>query len=722
MTIGAGEQVSHYRLVEKIGEGGMGVVWKAVDSTLDREVALKFLPEGIHQAPERLERFEREAKTLAALDHPNIVTIHSIDREGELSFLTMELVRGRTLDDILSEGGLPFEQWMDLALPMTDAVGAAHEHGISHRDLKPQNILVRDDGLLKVLDFGLARSVRPVKESIGADDTTLTGELDGMILGTISYMAPEQIEGRPAGPRSDVFSLGIILYEMAAGRRPLVGDTVASQIASLLRDRPRPLGELRPELPPRIERILERCLEKSPDRRYPSAVELRDDLEQVRRRPRAGGDTRVPTIAVLPFADSSPERDQDYFCEGIAEEIITALTRVKDLRVASRASSFLLKGVAMDSREIADRLGVGTLLQGSVRKHGNRLRITAELTNAADGYQLWSERYDRELKDIFAVQDEIADSIVEALQVTLTPRERRAIRQVATADPRAFDFYLRGRKFFNQYGRKSIEFAKQMFSRAIDVDESYARAWAGVADCSAYLFMNVDHREENRRRADEASLRAIELDPDLAEVQASRGVALSLMERFDEAEAAFEAALRIDPRQFDATYFYARDCFIQGKYEKAIERYERAHELRPEDYQAPTLVAQVYEDLGRAEEATDARRRGIKAAERRLELSPDDVRALYMGANGLVALGEKKRGLQWAGRALAIESDDPMLLYNVACVYSLAGELEQALECLRRAVEFGFAHVPWIRSDSNLAPLRGHPEFVALLERLDARD
>jgi serine/threonine protein kinase/Flp pilus assembly protein TadD len=718
MNIAAGLDLLHYRLIEKIGEGGVGIVWKALDTTLDREVAIKILSETFRQQPERLERFKREAKALAALDHPNIVTIHSIEREDELLFLTMELVRGRLLREVVPEGGLPFEQWMNLAISITDAVGAAHEHGITHRDLKPQNILVRDDGLLKVLDFGLAHSARPSTRTIGVDDDTLTSELHGLVSGTPSYMSPEQIDGLSIGPASDVFSLGIVLYEMATGQQPFRGESFATQIASMLRDRPRPLTELRPELPPRVEKILGRCLEKNPERRYPSAVELHTDLEQVRRRPASGDNGPVPTIAVLPFDDSSAEKDQDYFCEGIAEEIINALTRVKNLRVASRSSSFLFKEAALDSREIADRLGVSTLLQGSVRKYGNRLRITAELINAVDGYQFWSERYDRESKDIFAVQDEIAGSIVEALQVSLTPKERRAIKQVATAHPRAFDLYLRGRKFLNQYGRKSIEFAQQMFSRAIDLDPSYARAWAGVADCCAYLYMNVDHCENNRRRAEEASLRAIELDPDLAEVQTSRGVALSLMERFDEADAAFRTALQLDPLQFEATYFYARDCFTRGNHEKAIELYERACELRPEDYQAALLVAQSYTDLNRTEEATEARHRGVKAAEQRLELSPDDVRALYMGANGLVALGETERGLAWADRARAIDPNDPMLLYNLGCIYSLAGASEQALECLRQSVEAGFAHTPWIRNDSNLDPLREDPEFIALLDQL----
>jgi non-specific serine/threonine protein kinase len=720
MSVEVGHCLSHYRLIEKIGEGGMGEVWKAVDTSLEREVALKFLPESLEEDPVRLSRFEREAKAIAALNHPNIVTVHSIEREGSRRFITMELVPGQTLGRLVGGRGLPPKRWLEIAIPLVSGVGAAHERGIAHRDLKPGNVMLTPDDRVKVFDFGLARPCPRLDKPQDRDPETVTTELtlEGAILGTLDYMSPEQIQGKAADYRSDVFSLGVILYEMATGRRPFRGETMADVIASILKDRSQPATELNPELPREFDRVIGRCLERDPARRYASAIELLARLQELEQGVGSRRRESVPSIAVLPLTDMSVEKDQDYFCEGLAEETINALTRIRGLRVVSRTSSFQFKDAALDSREIGDRLGVGTLLEGSVRKAGNRLRVTAELIDVADGCHLWSERYDREMEDVFAIQDEIAHNIVKALELELSPRERRAIKQVATADPQAFDYYLRGRKFFYQYRRRGIEFALQMFSRAIEQDPAYALAYAGIADCCAFLYMNVDRNEKNRDRADVASLKALELDPDSSEGRTARGVVLSLMERHDEAEEQFETALRLSPTLFEAHYFYARDSFTQGKFDKAVRLYEEAFRVRPEDYQAPLLVAQVYEDLGRADEARAARERGTTAAARRLDLNPDDVRALYMGANGLVALGERERGLEWARRAQELEPDEPMLLYNLACIFSLAGEVEEAIGCLERAIEGGFAHTAWVEKDSNLDPLRDDARFHAVMAKL----
>ncbi len=716
MTLAAGTLLGSYRLVTKLGEGGMGVVWEAVDIRLDRPVALKFLPEALAGDPAAIERLVTEARLVAALNHPNIVTIHSIEEAGGLRFLTMELVRGRALSEFIPKGGLPLKEFFDLAIPLCDAVGAAHGRGITHRDLKPSNVMVSLDGHLKVLDFGLARTREPRERIDPAEAVTVTLAGDGGLKGTLLYMSPEQVREQVADHRSDIFSMGALLYEMTTGRPPFRGDSPADIVASILTATPVPVAELRPDLPRHLGRIIWRCLEKEPARRVQTALELRNELDALRKETDPKLPDAAPSIAVLPFADMSLEKDQDYFCEGIAEEIINTLSRIEGLRVASRTSSFQFKGVALDSREIGDRLGVGTLLEGSVRKSGDRLRITVQLVSVTDGYELWSDRYDRDLRDVFAIQEEIARSIAQALKGTLSPRERRAIKQVATTDVVAYDYYLRGRKFFTQYDRRGIEFASRMFSRAIEVDPTYALAYAGIADCCSYLYLNAERRDEHRLRAEEASLKALDLDPDLAEAQAARGVALSLGGHHEEAEQAFEQAIRLNPRLFEAPYFYARDCFSQGKFEKAARLYEQASEIRPEDHQSPLLVAQIYEDLGRPEAATEARRRGIRLAEKRLDLNPDDVRALYLGANGLVALGERDRGLDWARRARGIAPDDTMLLYNIACIFSLAGNGDEALECLEKAVHQGFAFKAWVEHDNNLDAIRDHPRYRALMD------
>jgi adenylate cyclase len=395
---------------------------------------------------------------------------------------------------------------------------------------------------------------------------------------------------------------------------------------------------------------------------------------------------------------------------------------VKGLRVAARTSSFAFKGKLEDVRTIGRRLSVATVLEGSVRKVGNYLRIAAQLIDVNDGYHLWSERYDREFKDVFVIQDEISRSIAATLKITLSPKERDAIGRVPTTHLQAYDYYLRGRQFFYQYKRKGIEFALKMFSQAIELDPTYVRAYAGIADCCSFLYMYAGSHEVHRNQADLASLKAIKLNPESAEAHASRGVALSLQGAYDEAEQAFQTAIRLDPRLFEAYYFYARTAFIQGNLERAIELYAKASDVNPQDYQAPLLVAQSYADLGRHAEAEDARRRGIQLAEARLKLNPDEARALYMGANGLVALGEFDTGLEWANQALAMDPDEPMVLYNVACIQSLAGRNEDAIDSLERAVRSGLTQKNWLIHDSNLDPLRTHPRYCALIKLLEQQE
>lgn len=717
MKLQPGSMLLHYRLAEKLGEGGMGVVWKAVDTKLGREVALKFLPDSFREDPERLARFEREARLIAALNHPNIVTIHSVEEAGRDRFFTMELVRGETLSTIIPPEGLTLEKFLEIAIPATEALGAAHERGIVHGDLKPANIMVSDEGRVKILDFGLARPVAKTPEAGVADLPTRSVSVEVGVSGTLPYVAPEQIQGKSIDHRADLFTLGIIFYEMLTGRRPFEGDTLADLMASILKETPRPVTDFRADLPMHLGRTISHCLEKDPRRRLQAVADLRSELEDLGREGGRSPIEGMPSIAVLPPADMSPGRDQDYFCEGMAEEIINALAKIRGLHVASRTSAFQFKGTKLDSREIGRRLGVSTLLEGSVRRAGDRLRITAQLIDVANGYHLWSEQYDRETKDLFAIQEEIARNIVQSLQVKLTPGENSALGRTPTQDVQAYDLYLRGRKYFYQLGRRGIEFALQMFQKAIEIDPGYARAYAGMSDCYSFLFQVAERSESNRRQAEAASAKALALDPDLAEAHSSHGMALSLNRRFEEADAAFETAIRLNPKLFEAYYFYARHCFVQGKLGQSAQLYEDAFRVCPEDYQSPLLVAQVYEDLGLPAEALGARRRGVKAAEARLLLQPDDVRALYMYANGLVALGERERGLDYARRALALEPEDPMLLYNVACVRCLAGEIEGTVECLEKAVRNGFAQKEWLQKDNNLDAARSHPRFQALLAR-----
>ncbi len=709
--------LGHYRLIEKLGEGGMGVVWKARDLKLDRDVAVKFLPEGAVDDAERRAFFEREAKAVAALSHPNIVTIFAVDEAEGTTFFTMEFVDGQPLTRLIEPGGVPLERFLEVALPLTDAVAAAHARGIIHRDLKPQNIMIDATGTLKILDFGLARILLPLPRVIGRNEGS-TATLDADFAGTIAYMSPEQLRSAPLDHRTDIFSLGVVLFEWATGRLPFAGKTGPERIAGVLKEQPLSAFRINPRLPHQIDRILHHCLEKEPRYRMAQARDLREELALLRQAGVEGRGASLPSIAVLPFADMSREKDQAYFCEGIAEEIINALCRVQGLRVASRTGSFQFRDTAADLREIANALGVESILEGSVRKSHNRLRITVQLIEAARGFHLWSESYDREFRDVFAIQQEIARNVVRSLRVTLSPQEKGALAQVPTSHVQAYDYYLRGRSFYYRYGRHDIEFALQLFSRAIELDPGYALAHSGLADCWSYIYLYAERKDSVRLQAEAAGRRAVDLAPESAQAQASLAAALSLGPHKGEAPAAFEKAIALDPTLFETWYFYARHAFAGGDLPKAISLYEEAMRVRPEDYHAPLLVANIYDEVGRHEDAKAARERGVALVEKHVDLHPDDARALYMGANGLVALGEKEKGLEWARRARRIDPDDPMLLYNLGCIHSLAGGLEEAIDCLERAASGGLLQKGWYEHDGDLDPLRGHPRFKALLERM----
>ncbi len=559
--------LGHYRLVEKLGEGGMGVVWKARDLKLDRDVAVKFLPEGAVNDPERRTFFEREAKAVAALRHPNIVTIYAIDEAEGATFFTMELVEGRPLSALVEPGGVALERFLEVALPLADAVAAAHARGIIHRDLKPQNIMIDAAGAVKILDFGLARILLPLPRVIGRDEGS-TATLDADFAGTIAYMSPEQLRSQPLDHRTDIFSLGVVLFEWATGTLPFAGRTGPERIAAALKDEPRSAAGLNPRLPRGIDRVLRHCLEKEPRYRMASALDLRDELAALRDAGAAPG-ADVPSIAVLPFADMSREKDQGYFCEGIAEEIINALCRIRGLRVASRTGSFQFRDGSAGLREIGHALRVDTVLEGSVRRSGQRLRITVQLIDAARGFHLWSESFDREMSDVFAIQQEIARNVARSLQITLTPQETGALAEVPTSHIQAYDYYLRGRSFYSRYGRHDIEFALQLFSRAVELDPDYALAHAGRADCWSYIYLYAERQDAVRLHAEAAGRRAVELAPACAQAQASLGLALSLGPAKAEAQAAFEKAVRLDPALYEAWYFFARQAFAGGDMAKA---------------------------------------------------------------------------------------------------------------------------------------------------------
>jgi TolB-like protein/Flp pilus assembly protein TadD len=547
-----------------------------------------------------------------------------------------------------------------------------------------------------------------------------------MMIGTPAYVSPEQAAGETQiDGRSDQYSLGCVLYEMLSGKKPFTGPTAQAVLSKRFSDPVPSIRQVYPEATEFVETAMLRALSKESTARFTTTMDfakalVASHLTTPDGSPLTPGGISVKSIAVLPFNNMSSDPEGDFFADGIAEEIINALSKIKALKVSSRTSSFTFKGKNEDIREIGRRLQVSTILEGSVRKAGKRLRLTAQLINASDNAQLWAERYDRELEDVFAIQDEIASSIVAALRVVLSDDEKKAIEQVPTANVEAYGFYLRGRQYFHQHRRKAHEYARQMFERAIELDPNYALAHSGVADCCSFLYQYFDASPSNLRRADAASRRALELAPSLAEAHASRGLAVSLSGRFEEADTEFEMAMKLDPKSFEAAYFYARSCVAQGKFEDAAKWFERAIAVRPEDFAALGLLSTVYRGIGKIDEAVQASRRAYDTARKHLELTPDDPRALYMGAMALSALGETEKARDWNRRALAMDPDDPSVLYNIACAFALEGQGAEAISTLHKALDNGFGHWKWLENDSDLDSLRGNPEFIALLAKKPA--
>jgi len=426
---------------------------------------------------------------------------------------------------------------------------------------------------------------------------------------------------------------------------------------------------------------------------------------------------KIRSIAVLPFADLSAERDQEHFSDGVAEEILNALSKVGGLHVPARTSCFAFRGVSLDAREIGKRLGVETLLDGSIRKAGKRVRISVQLVDASNGYQLWSERFDREIEDIFAIQDEIARSVLESLGLALTEREEFRFLKPSTTNIEAYELYLRGRKHFHKWTRQNVEFARQMFERAVKIDPEFAAAWAGLANTYVDLF-RWGRKPRDLEEAQRASEHALKLNPNLAEAHASVGQALAIQRRYAEAAIAFDRAIKEDPTFFDAYYLYGRMSFESGDIEKAARLFEKARAVRPDDYQSPTLMGQALTEMGRQDDARRANELAVESIEKHLELNPDEARAYSLGASVLIRLGETERSKQWTEQAITLVPNDPLILYNAACNWALLGEDDRALDGLERALEAGVAVADWIQHDPDFGSLRSHPRFQTIVKRI----
>ena len=701
-----GWTLGHYQIVEELGAGGMAVVYRATDTKLGRDVALKVLSPDRSVSEKDKARFLQEARAAAALHHPNICTIYDVGEDRGDLYIAMAFIAGRGVNDIVRDGPMNLERALKIGMQVAEGLEAAHRLDIVHRDIKSANIIVDDSGNATIVDFGIAKL---------AGRPTQAGE--ELFVGTVAYMSPEQAKGGSVDHRTDIWSLGVCLYEMIAGELPFHSEYDSAVIYQIVNQDPPSLVHRDPPVPADVAQIIRRALEKRPESRYQTVSDMLADLRETLRDVAVGENRREPSIAVLPFENMSDDRKQDYFCDGMAEEIINSLSQIEHLRVVARTSSFAFRDRILDIREIGRELGVDTLLEGSVQKSGNTLRITTQLVDVRSGYHLWSERFDRTLEDVFAIQDEIARNVVRALKVTLTENERRVIAKVPTTDIEAYDLYIRAMQRYHEMTSQGLGYARNLLTSAIIRDPNYALAYCGLSDCYAMIGSFYDHDHSNIEHALTASRKALELDSELAQAHASYGLALSLDKRYDEAEKEFLAAIDLAPKLYEAYYFYARSCRPQGKLEKAAEMFEKASEVRPEDYQSPILAADTYRGLGRHDDVVRCFRKGLAAAEKHVEHHPGEARAWYLGAHAHYELGDRETAMKWNERAMELGPRDTATLYNAGCLFSLMGEFDKCFECLHRAVEFGFSNRAWVETDPDLQPIRSDPRYEPLLRR-----
>ncbi len=738
-----GKQISHYLILEKLGTGGMGVVYKAEDTKLKRSVALKFLTPDLTRDSEAKQRFIQEAQSASALDHPNICTIYEIDEtvDGQL-FISMACYEGEILKKKLGQGPLKTNQALDITTQVAQGLAKAHSKGIVHRDIKSANLFITDDGQAKILDFGLAKLA-------GQQGLTKSGTT----VGTIEYISPEQARGDQVDLRTDIWSLGVVLYEMLTGQLPFKGENWEAVIYSIFHEAPRPIQNLRNDLPESLIQVMLKMMEKEVENRYDKTAALITDLKSIKLAVGTpvhltiADEKPSASIAVLPFVDLSQEKDQEYFCDGFAEELINGLTHIKNLRVVARTSTFSFKGKSTDIREIGKRLNVETILEGSVRKAGTKLRITSQLINVSTGYHLWSERYDRDLKDIFAIQDEISLSIVDKLKVKLFGEEKARLVKRYTENMKAYQFCLKGRYFFHKMTAEDLNKSIDYYNLAIKEDPSYALAYAGLAGSLADLgFLYFVPVNEVYPKAKKAAEKAVEIDPMLAEGYNSLGwVKLCYDWDWEDGEKTVRHAVKLNPNSTLVLMVYGLTLLFTGRMNESIEYLERAVELDPLSFSVNFTLGVSLLRAGRLEQT---RNQLLKT----LELASDHYWGYWILGQSYIIDSKYEEGIEKIELAVRLSKNFAPVVAALGWAYAMAGrkqdawqvlaqleqrakkeyvrpfvfvkiycglgEKDRAFEWLEKAYAERDTSLMHILTDESINQLRSDPRFERILEKM----
>ena len=796
-----GRTLAHYRITAALGAGGMGEVWRATDEKLGREVAIKVLPAEMATSPERLDRFRREATLLAALDHPGVVGVYSVEESDGLHFLTMQLVEGESLDHLITEGGLSVDRILEIGTAIVEALAAAHDKGIVHRDLKPSNVMVAADGRVKVLDFGLAKvAAQQPDEALGSEMETDLHTREGVVMGTMPYMSPEQIAGRPVDQQTDIFSLGVVLYEMATGRRPFEGQSSAELASAILRDEPAAPVTLRAGLPEGLIQVVTRCLEKEPASRFQNTRDVHNALQAL---PQGGSDPRtvsgnkpalrshglkiaggvavlavvavyllarfgiidpvwrgkeaaagprIRSIAVLPLDNYSGDPSQDYFAEGMTDELTADLARISKIRVISRGSAMQFKGENRPSTpEIAKALDVDAIVEGSVLRAGDKVRITAQLIDARADRHLWAKSFERSSRDVLALQDELASAIAREINVQLTPAEESQLGSAPSVDPEAYDAYLKGRYFFNRPSDENLQKAIARFEDAIALNPNFVPALSGLSD--AYLWAGYNEgfitASEARPKAKTAAERAIQLDDRSAEAHTSLAV-FKLFYEYDWAgcEVEFRRAFDLNPNYAFAHDQFALGLAFQGRFEESIAESKRAAELDPLNPQIPIDAIFALAWQGKHEAAKDQASRAedldptyffpffsygwidIQAGKVE-DAIPHFQKSKTMSAPAFVsawlayaygASGDPDRAVAEVEDLKSMSLDGHVTPFDNALVALGLGEHARAVSLLEQAYALDSQWLGWLKEDRVFDPLRSDPRFAELMKKLGFED